>query len=499
MSESERFTPPSAADEARRLSEALINGTVSTNAALREAIGDDVVAEAEGQALLLAQTAATVADDPELQRPAFGFGGFADLDLPEDEEHAPPQVTFTDVLEDVSLFGDPVPEQSSEDIERSTFSGTVAPESGAEVDYAALADPVDPPDEDEDEDSEPLFGLDDDLPEDDDDEFTGLDREGFDALGDDPLSGTGLIDGDDYLSDMDDGYPDEPAADTEEPLRFAPPVPTLPGGVGGTPTVDTTAELNPPIPPDFFGDSGDVVLEKDDRGPSLFSRITGFFTGLWKKFTRLSRRIQIIAVAVLVTILLVLIFGMTGTGERKNATPPPVVPITQPTPEEDEYAALIPAKVSSKCAEPSTSPKEAFSTQEGAAWVCQRSHGIDGGVMNIVFSKPVIVSEIRLLPGYNRVQSNGKDEWNLHRVITRIKWRAGGKTYIQQIVPSRSVAIFKFPQPVTTNSMALIIQQSVGPDQTVGDAGSGSSSPLGAGKVSDATAVMSMKIIGKEA
>lgn len=521
------FTVPSAADEAKRLSEALINGKVHTNAALREEIGDDVVSEAEAKALLLAEAASTVAQNPELQRPAFGFGGFGDLDLPDDDGDQPPAVTFTGVLDDVALFGDPEPEVSADTLDRPTFSGTVASDDYPDIDYQTLATLPPPPTDtapdpgtvEPGDDAPPWTTTAEDVPEpagDPDDDYADMDQDAFDALGaDDPLQGSGLLDSEttDYLGgddDYSDPWAEDPAPAVppppSEPVKFTPPVPVLPSGADGTPTItDTTAELNPPLPPDFFDDADDFPATKEPGGPSVFGKvfggIGGALTGLRRRITRLPRRVQIVIAAVAVTLVVVLVLSMTGTGERQDTTPVPAVPTVQPptTGDEEQDGALIPSKVSAKCAERSTSPKEAFSAQEGAAWVCLRSHGIDGGVMNIVFPKPVILSEIQLIPGFNRVQSNGKDEWNLHRVITRIKWRAGGKTFIQEIVPARTVAVFTFPEPVTTTSMALIIQQSVDPDQTVGDTGGGASSPLGGGSPVDATAVMGLKLIGREA
>lgn len=126
--------------------------------------------------------------------------------------------------------------------------------------------------------------------------------------------------------------------------------------------------------------------------------------------------------------------------------------------------------VSSQCGEGGTETRLAFTSNQEDAWVCPRALGIDGAVMNIQFRKPVTVTEVRMTTGYNFVrQPSGEDEWNKHRVITNVLWRAGGNQYPQEVVPSREEAVFTFPEPVSTASMSMTVQRSVLPEETQGE------------------------------
>lgn len=177
-----------------------------------------------------------------------------------------------------------------------------------------------------------------------------------------------------------------------------------------------------------------------------------------------------------------------------------------------DYVDTTSAKCKDDAGDKNLGPSKAFSSVDTDAWVCYRSMGIDGAVMNIVFREPVTLTEIRLTPGFDFVQQqSGEDKWVQHRVISRILWRAGGGEFTQDIDPQRGEVSYVFDKPVTTESMSLTIQKSVVPDgaeeadgsdnaaifedgEQVG--GNGKQNETTVGKLQDATAVQKLQLYG---
>lgn len=211
-----------------------------------------------------------------------------------------------------------------------------------------------------------------------------------------------------------------------------------------------------------------------------------------------------------------------GNGESKDdggASVPADGPASMPGEGDEQEPVLLTDYVdttSAKCkddaGDKNLGPSKAFSSVDTDAWVCYRSMGIDGAVMNIVFREPVTLTEIRLTPGFDFVQQqSGEDKWVQHRVISRILWRAGGGEFTQDIDPQRGEVSYVFDKPVTTESMSLTIQKSVVPDgaeesdggdnaaifedgEQVG--GNGKQNETTVGKLQDATAVQKLQLYG---
>lgn len=289
---------------------------------------------------------------------------------------------------------------------------------------------------------------------------------------------------------------------------------------------DNSAPENPYNPPprsqeQFDGPIDLTEDDEDDESEGAVSRAMEWVKTRPKKYL-------ITAGAAGVVVLLFLAMVVGGGGEESpgptGADPNQVVdaqgsgdvPAGEASPD-DGVVDLSEAieNVSASCGNGSEGSSNAFSSDETVAWVCERAFGIDGAILNIRFRHPVTLHEIKFTPGFNYVrQPSGDDEWNKHRVITRVLWRAGGKQFPQEIVPSRSEASFKFAEPVATESMSMTIQESVGPEDTVGGEGqtmdpggatgddpfqiegTGGSQGSGSKDVKDATAVQNLQILG---
>lgn len=182
-----------------------------------------------------------------------------------------------------------------------------------------------------------------------------------------------------------------------------------------------------------------------------------------KEFIKRNPRPVIVGVIGLVALLVMAVVLPAGDPASEPAPPAalePEVSVEVPAdPSLGEPVTLLPRTVAADCGPGQTNPALAFNNNQQDAWICPRAHGIDGAIMNIQFKNTVQVVSVTVMPGWNYVAPNGRDRWNEHRVVTRIRWRAGGKEFIHNIDPTRAGSTFTFnpPKGVATNEMSLTI------------------------------------------
>lgn len=306
-------------------------------------------------------------------------------------------------------------------------------------------------------------------------------------MGDDELSPTGA-----GLGDISE------AGDTDREEFAPPPPPVAPAGVA-----DASPEPNVLAP---------VETGDDKSGPSAASRLRDAGASAKSTIGGLSPTTKIVGAAALVSLLIlgtIFFFAGRGSEEASPSTPPvaqaPVDDAPDPATDgevggQDEL--LQAATVSSSCPEGATATTLAFSADERDAWVCPRAYGLDGAVLNIIFRDAVSISSIRFTPGFNYVDPAGADKWSQYRVITKVRWQAGGQQWVQDIVPARGEAEIILDQPISTRAMSMTILQTVDPSDTVGGGTAGDSSdPFDPGNrtgtVTDATAVQNVQVYGR--
>lgn len=176
------------------------------------------------------------------------------------------------------------------------------------------------------------------------------------------------------------------------------------------------------------------------------------------------------------------------------ATSPPAIDNPEPSVGDE---ILVPAKVSASCGNDSDGVGP-FSANKDRAWVCDRINGLDLNVLNIIFDKPVVITSICIVPGWNYVAPDGRDEWARHRLTTSVTWRMGGKVYPQKITPTRTGVCKQFPA-VVTQEMSMTITASMRPPVGEGEKHSGIGAANSAddpSKVDETTAVSSIEIKG---
>lgn len=201
-------------------------------------------------------------------------------------------------------------------------------------------------------------------------------------------------------------------------------------------------------------------------------------------------------------IALVTVIALSFMGGGRGKPPTPAGQVAAPptavdnTPASTPDAPLIPATVSASCGNDSDAVGP-FTGDRTRAWVCQRLNGLDLNVLNIQFSGPVVINSICVVPGFNYVAPDGRDEWARHRLVTAVTWRMGGASYDQQLTPTRTGVCQEFPS-VITQEMSMTTTASTRPpldeNQNSGQfGGSGGDDPA---KIDETTAISEIVITG---
>ena len=120
-------------------------------------------------------------------------------------------------------------------------------------------------------------------------------------------------------------------------------------------------------------------------------------------------------------------------------------------------------------------------------------------MLNIQFSGPVVINSVCVVPGFNYVAPDGRDEWARHRLVTAVAWRMGGKVYEQLLTPTRTGVCQEFPS-VITQEMSMTITGSMRPtaeaDPTAGPTAEADDAEIDTAVIDEATAISEIVITG---
>lgn len=282
------------------------------------------------------------------------------------------------------------------------------------------------------------------------------------------------------------GLADEPEPVAPTPAPSAPqPAPTPAPAPDPTPSwasyspVAPVAAVDPDAAggPALYGDDEDTA---DDDGGVKFkgaSSLSGLMDKpkeIFEKHPTWKRPALFGGIGLVVALVVMFMFGGSPATETPKPPPPPVAQETTDPQADKQVITLMPKAVSAMCGPGSSGPSLVFSKDPKDAWVCVRSNGIDGEIMNIKFAATVIVKSVTIMPGWNYVAPNGTDNWDAHRLVTQILWRLGGQQFIQKINPTRAGSTFTFPgNGVATSEMSLTIQKTERPSATAVQGGEG--------------------------
>lgn len=119
----------------------------------------------------------------------------------------------------------------------------------------------------------------------------------------------------------------------------------------------------------------------------------------------------------------------------------------------------------SHCPAGSTPGMDAFSGQADKAWSCVRAYEVDGQVLTIDLGKKYEVDSIGLVPGWDSIGSDGSDQWNKFRTVSRVSYTFDDSdvtTYTQQTMNQRSLVVTEISPPVEASKIVLTILESKG-------------------------------------
>ncbi|WP_327147992.1 discoidin domain-containing protein [Nocardia sp. NBC_01329] len=175
-------------------------------------------------------------------------------------------------------------------------------------------------------------------------------------------------------------------------------------------------------------------------------------------------------VALVIVVLLVFTSGDTKEETRPLAvTPAPTVPATTSAAVEETGGTLEVKNAESYCPPGSTDGMDAFKGEPDKAWSCPRSYKVDGQILRIDLGKEYKVDSIGIVPGWDYVGTDGTDQWEKFRTVTRVSYQLDDddketdKTiFTQETLDQRTLVVTKIEPPVTASEIVLTVLKSSG-------------------------------------
>jgi hypothetical protein len=240
---------------------------------------------------------------------------------------------------------------------------------------------------------------------------------GFDAaVGDDADAFVGLLDPNDPVTDQFPAI--DPAAVELDPVAEA---------LGDADALDDDEEiaatqrrrLPPPPSNDRHG----------ERRQSITERVNLRHPLLW-----------IAAATVVVTVVAVMLSGGGGNPSSLTITEPTESAAVQPgePASVDRDGPIRVASAVSRCPTGSSNPMLAFDQKMETAWVCVRAWGVDGQILDIDLGGVFEISQIGIVPGWNKSNSDGSDEWQNHRTVAKVTYQFNDTNRSQWVQETRS-------------------------------------------------------------
>lgn len=126
--------------------------------------------------------------------------------------------------------------------------------------------------------------------------------------------------------------------------------------------------------------------------------------------------------------------------------------------------AIEKGDVAAQCESGSTDPYGAFSHEEGAAWKCLAPYDGVGQVLTITLPNgPYVITEARMMPGYDAADKDGSDMWAKNRIVSKVTWRFDDGTRVpQEFDGSRRQQVVPVPEAVA-NRVTVTIQKTDAP------------------------------------
>ncbi len=269
---------------------------------------------------------------------------------------------------------------------------------------------------------------------------------------------------------------------------------------------------------------GDVALEGGETPPDSpadhAAELSPDSPRRWPDLSRRSHRvIGIGAAGAAIALVAALTLGGTdGDNPADTSTagsPDFSVPTVTQSPAAPSTSAAASAdgpigikRADSRCTAGSTDPKQAFDLDLNTAWMCVPAYGVPGTVLRVEFDNWYVVTGVSLVPGWNRINPDGSDEWVKHKTAATVEYQFNDpdETRLTQQTNSIRDEVFTALQPpVLASAMTITITEFGSPTGAVADV---TNSPAQGGIIASDTpvtgdlkdfAISSISIIGHRA
>jgi hypothetical protein len=204
----------------------------------------------------------------------------------------------------------------------------------------------------------------------------------------------------------------------------------------------------------------------------------------WFNASRWSHRVAAIAaVAVLVLIVVAIVLPSRGRDSDSTATTTPA--FTVPTVTQSSAPSTEPGgpthgadgpvgikRADSRCTAGSTDPMQAFDNDVNTAWMCLPAYGVPGTVLRVEFDNWYVITGVSIVPGWNRVNPDGSDEWLKHKTTAAVQYQFNDPDetrLTQQTNNIRDEVVTPVQPPVLASAMTITITEFGTPTGAVAD------------------------------
>lgn len=183
-------------------------------------------------------------------------------------------------------------------------------------------------------------------------------------------------------------------------------------------------------------------LAVDDDGTDSVDAVSRASGGPWWRFGwfdggRRSHRLGAIAAVVAIVLVVVVLVLPSGKDDKSSSTGAKSPAYTVPTMTQSPPPSPTPGSpgagaadgpigikgAESRCTAGSTDPMQAFDNDVNTAWMCVPAYGVPGTVLRVEFNNWYVVTGVSILPGWNRVNPDGSDEWLKHKTVATVEYQ----------------------------------------------------------------------------
>lgn len=206
----------------------------------------------------------------------------------------------------------------------------------------------------------------------------------------------------------------------------------------------------------------------------------------WFDGSRRSHRLGAIAAAVVVVLVVVVLVLPSGAEQQSSTTASTTPAYSVPTMTAQPPASPAPAdpgasaadgpigikSAASRCTAGSTDPMQAFDTDVNTAWMCVPAYGVPGTVLRVEFDNWYVVTGVSIVPGWNRVNPDGSDEWLKHKTAATVEYQFNDPDetrLTQQTNNLRDEVVTPVQPPVLASAMTITVTEFGTPTGPVAD------------------------------